>query len=99
MQNYKAPRRALRKALPAAESPHPETTRERLAYVLLLGYKRGLSPLLHAGAFTQCKHLPTCSEYAFVAVVRHGCIEIPMRAEPVPAAASGAVRTTARFCC
>ena len=72
MQNYKAPRRALRKALPAAESPHPETTRERLAHVLLLGYKRGLSPLLHAGAFTQCKHLPTCSEYAFVAVVRHG---------------------------
>ena len=46
--------------------------RERLVRVLFAGYKRGLSPLLHAGALTQCKYLPTCSEYAYVAVVRHG---------------------------
>jgi hypothetical protein len=55
----------------AEESGHP-ALRERLARHLLLAYKQVLSPLLHAGALTQCKHLPTCSEYAYVAVVRHG---------------------------
>ncbi len=49
-----------------------DTVRERLARTLFLGYKFMLSPLLHGGAFTQCKHLPTCGEYAYVAVVRHG---------------------------
>ena len=49
-----------------------DRVRERLAMALFFSYKRILSPLLHAGALTQCKHLPTCSEYAYVAVVRHG---------------------------
>ena len=35
-------------------------------------YKRVLSPALHGWGFTQCKYLPTCSEYAYVAVSRHG---------------------------
>ena len=35
-------------------------------------YKRVLSPLLHAISPTQCKFLPTCSEYAYLAVIRHG---------------------------
>lgn len=35
-------------------------------------YKRVLSPVLHAGGLTQCKYLPTCSEYAYVAVSRYG---------------------------
>jgi putative membrane protein insertion efficiency factor len=48
------------------------TSRERSAGVLLAIYKRGLSPLLHAFSVAQCKYLPTCSEYAYVAVVRHG---------------------------
>jgi putative membrane protein insertion efficiency factor len=46
--------------------------RERVAAFLLSGYKRLFSPLLHAVSISQCKFLPTCSEYAFVAVVRHG---------------------------
>lgn len=46
--------------------------RERLAQLLLVAYKRVLSPLLHGGALSDCKYLPTCSEYAYVAVVRHG---------------------------
>jgi putative membrane protein insertion efficiency factor len=46
--------------------------RERIAAALLTVYKRTLSPLLHALSRTQCKYLPTCSEYAYVAVVRHG---------------------------
>lgn len=46
--------------------------RERAARLLLDVYKRVLSPLLHAASVSQCKYLPTCSEYAYVAVVRHG---------------------------
>lgn len=46
--------------------------RERLASALLAAWKRGLSPLVHIFVTSQCKYLPTCSEYAYVAVVRHG---------------------------
>jgi putative membrane protein insertion efficiency factor len=35
-------------------------------------YKRVFSPLLHGLSRSQCKYLPTCSEYAYVAVLRHG---------------------------
>ena len=35
-------------------------------------YKRTISPFLHASGVTQCRFLPTCSEYAYVAVTRHG---------------------------
>ena len=51
-------------------SDHPR--RERIAAALLSLYKRALSPLLRTFATTQCKYLPTCSEYAYVAIVRHG---------------------------
>jgi len=47
-------------------------SRERTAAALLAFYKRALSPLLNALFPSQCKFLPTCSEYAYVAVVRHG---------------------------
>lgn len=55
-----------------ADEKSAEAARERLARALLGGYKRVLSPLLHAAAIAQCKYLPTCSEYAYAAVVRHG---------------------------
>ena len=48
------------------------SSRERIAAALLAFHKRILSPLLHVFAATQCKYLPTCSQYAYVAVVRHG---------------------------
>jgi putative membrane protein insertion efficiency factor len=48
------------------------TRRERAAATILSFYKRVLSPLLRVFITTQCKFLPTCSEYAYVAVVRHG---------------------------
>jgi putative membrane protein insertion efficiency factor len=50
----------------------PSPRRERAAATLLAVHKRIFSPLLHVFAVTQCKYLPTCSEYAYVAVVRHG---------------------------
>ena len=56
--------------MPGAEAA--ERARERFARPLLLTYKRVLSPLLHSGAVSECKYLPSCSEYAYVAVVRHG---------------------------
>jgi hypothetical protein len=48
--------------------------RELQAARLFRAYKRFLSPMLHAVSVSHCKYLPTCSEYAFVAVVRHGWI-------------------------
>ena len=50
------------------------SARERMAGALLGVYKRVLSPALHSFGVSQCKYLPTCSEYAYVAVVRHGWI-------------------------
>jgi putative membrane protein insertion efficiency factor len=44
------------------------------ADILYRFYKRVLSPALHAGGFTQCRYLPTCSEYAYVAVSRYGWV-------------------------
>lgn len=47
--------------------------RRELQAAWLFGvYKRFLSPMLHAISVSQCKYLPTCSEYAFVAIVRRG---------------------------
>ena len=37
-------------------------------------YKRIVSPLLHSVGVSQCIYLPTCSEYAYVALVRHGMV-------------------------
>ncbi len=37
-------------------------------------YKRVLSPMLHAVGVSNCIYLPTCSEYAYVAVERYGLI-------------------------
>jgi putative membrane protein insertion efficiency factor len=53
-------------------SPERGWSRERIAAALLATYTHTLSPLLHSLSRTQCKYLPTCSEYAYVAVVHHG---------------------------
>ena len=50
----------------------PASPRERVAGALLRFYKGAISPALHSASVSQCKYLPTCSEYAYVAVVRHG---------------------------
>ena len=46
--------------------------RERLAGILLAAYKHALSPIVHSFAATQCRYLPTCSEYTYVAIVKYG---------------------------
>lgn len=48
----------------------PKPTRGiRIAYGI---YKSVLSPVLHAFSPSECLYLPTCSEYAYVALVRFG---------------------------
>ncbi len=37
-------------------------------------YKSVISPVLHTVSPTRCKFLPTCSEYAYVAIARHGMV-------------------------
>ena len=37
-------------------------------------YGRLISPILHSFGVSQCIYLPTCSEYAFVAIQRFGLI-------------------------
>lgn len=44
----------------------------RIAYGV---YKRCVSPLLHAISPAECLYLPTCSEYAYVALVRFGVMK------------------------
>lgn len=44
----------------------------RLLLAILAFYKRWLSPALHAVSPGGCKFLPTCSEYAAVAIATHG---------------------------
>jgi putative membrane protein insertion efficiency factor len=47
----------------------PDPAPLRVAFFL---YKHILSPLAHAISPTQCLYLPTCSEYAYVALHRFG---------------------------
>jgi putative membrane protein insertion efficiency factor len=44
----------------------------RVAYGI---YKGIVSPVLHAFSPSQCLYLPTCSEYAYVALVRFGVVK------------------------
>ena len=46
----------------------------RLVTAALSVYRRLLSPLLHGISPTQCRYLPTCSEYAYTAVHRFGLV-------------------------
>jgi hypothetical protein len=38
-------------------------------------YKSVVSPILHAFSPGECVYLPTCSEYAYVALVRFGVVK------------------------
>lgn len=54
----------------------------RLLLTLLAFYRRWLSPALHSLGAGGCKYLPTCSEYAAVAIATHG----PLRGSALAAA-------------
>ena len=48
--------------------------RMRLLDVAFVAYKRVVSPMLHSVGVSQCIFLPTCSEYARIALERHGLL-------------------------
>jgi putative membrane protein insertion efficiency factor len=37
-------------------------------------YRRAISPVLHSLGWSRCIFLPTCSEYAYMAIARHGLL-------------------------
>jgi putative membrane protein insertion efficiency factor len=43
-----------------------------LLNALFAGYKRVISPILHSFGVSRCIYLPTCSEYAYLAIMRFG---------------------------
>jgi putative membrane protein insertion efficiency factor len=44
----------------------------RFLLALIAWYRRWISPALHAVSTSRCKFIPTCSEYAAVAITTHG---------------------------
>jgi uncharacterized protein len=44
----------------------------RILLAILAFYKRWLSPAIHALRPGGCRYVPTCSEYAAVAIATHG---------------------------
>ena len=60
---------------PSSASPdatYPEPSRPaRVAFALYQGL---LSPVLHTLSPTRCRYLPTCSEYAYIALARFGLV-------------------------
>jgi putative membrane protein insertion efficiency factor len=51
-----------------------EKVRDRVMRLVFEMYRRFVSPVLHAFGWGQCLYLPTCSEYAYTAVVRFGWV-------------------------
>ena len=46
--------------------------KKQLLQLAFAGYQRVLSPMLHSIGVSRCIYLPTCSEYAHIAILRHG---------------------------
>ncbi len=54
--------------------PGAEPAPSRAALAVFRLYKSILSPALHLFSPTQCLYLPTCSEYAYIALTRFGLL-------------------------
>jgi len=78
----------------------------RFLLALIAFYRRWISPAVHAVSTSRCKFIPTCSEYAAVAIATHGAMRgcglaawrllrchpfTPGGLDPVPLAASRSV--------
>ncbi len=57
---------------PGADEPMTRNRSPMLARAAFTVYRVLLSPVLHTFSFSQCRYLPTCSEYAYVATARFG---------------------------
>jgi uncharacterized protein len=59
--------------MPPDAMPHTQPSLSiRVVYAF---YKSVLSPILHAFSPSQCLYLPTCSEYAYIALIRFGVLK------------------------
>lgn len=56
------------------ETPEPVRSGRRVLGLAFQWYKSLVSPLLHVVSPSRCMYLPTCSEYAYVAVSRFGVV-------------------------
>jgi putative membrane protein insertion efficiency factor len=54
--------------------PKPNPVTAALANAAFAVYRRAISPILHAAGVSRCIYLPTCSEYAHIAILRHGIL-------------------------
>lgn len=52
-----------------------EEAPSRAALAIFRFYKSVLSPALHVLSPSQCLYLPTCSEYAYIALTRFGPVK------------------------
>jgi hypothetical protein len=44
----------------------------RILLAMIDFYRRWLSPAIHSLKLGGCRYLPTCSEYAYIAIANHG---------------------------
>ncbi len=81
--------------LPLRNELHAMTaTRPPISVRIAFGvYKAVISPVLHAFSPSQCLYLPTCSEYAYVALCRFGVLRgswlAPSPRRPLPSVCQG----------
>lgn len=52
-----------------------ESAGVKICSVLIAGYKRFISPIIHIVPGSGCRFYPTCSQYALMAIKRHGVIK------------------------
>jgi hypothetical protein len=57
---------------PLETAPAPLTVVTRILLATLDFYRRWLSPAIHSLKPGGCRYLPTCSEYASIAIANHG---------------------------
>jgi putative membrane protein insertion efficiency factor len=66
---------AQRSSQPGACSPDEVLPRQRGFGIIFRIYKAFVSPVIHAIAPSRCLYLPTCSEYAYIAMSRFGVVQ------------------------
>jgi putative membrane protein insertion efficiency factor len=61
--------------VPHREHPSPQAGMKKRAIAFAFrSYKSLISPAIHAVAPSRCLYLPTCSEYAYTALLRFGIV-------------------------
>ena len=59
----------------STQNPRGSRMKQAILRALFTTYKTAISPVLHAAGVSRCLYLPTCSEYAYIALSRHGLLK------------------------